>query len=190
MRFSRLHDLPNRSANDVHLVSGEPISARKITGRTGWPNVGFDVRQGIVDPVKSARSFCGPAIDARHDNQRQNLIGRHVAGVYPFVGLTKKNCASFIAFPVSALSLSDFGALFRRLISPSIASVVSATLSRAMTFSAFIRQPMGAALIRAKKVRIEGLFLSASMTGSHVGNVVLPHKNTTPHWQLPHGAYP
>lgn len=163
MTFAVRHNLTDGSADNVHFGSGEPIPARKVTGCAGGANIALDVRQSVVNAIKTTWAFCSPAVDARLCYVSENLSGRKVAGVNFLVCRPQKDSPPFVSFCVSLLSRNHLGALIRRVVLPAIRAVVAPALSVAVASSALIGQPKRAGRITQENLRIRGQELFATI---------------------------
>ena len=163
MNFAVRHNLPDSSGDNVHFGSGEPIPARKVARRTGGTNITLDVRQGIVNAIKAARAFCSPAVDTWLSYVSEDLGGGKVTGVNFLVCRPQKDSPPFVSFCVSLLSRDSFGALFWRVIFPSIRAMVAPTLPVAVAGSTLIGQSKGAGRIAQEDLLIREQKLLAAI---------------------------
>lgn len=189
MSLPRLHDRAYSSSDDIHFIGGKSVTSGKITRSAGRPNVPTNVRKVVINSIKASRRLRGPTVDTGLRDKCENLSSAKVAGIYALVSLPQKNRAALIGFVVAPLSLANLNLLLRSEIGPSIGSVIAPLLALAMAVSALVCYAQWTAFVRAKKFNGSGLWGFATMTGSHVGNVLRPHKvcNKKP---LPWKQYP
>lgn len=175
MTLSGLHYLTNGCADNIHFGSGEAISARKIARRASRPYIALDVREGIVDAIKTSIFSCCSAVSTWHFDHRQNLHRGKVASINPLVSLAQESRPSALCLVPSPHTCFPRSLLLWRQVRPALFAPVAAFLSDAMAFPAFIRNAARSAFVCAKKLGGRRLLNFTSVTFSHVGTVTHPH---------------
>lgn len=132
---------------DKHFFMGKSISTHDIAISAAWNTIFYCVTDSIVNSVAS-NLFVISAIHAwkRKDIFYQILFTYIVFMAFfcvnVFVRFAEMYCSASICFAISLLPFSAFLFLFIIVIRPTLFSSVSANLSKAKTFFAFIRQAM------------------------------------------------
>ena len=202
--MTRFHNLADCSAYNVHLGSGEPVPTRKVAWGAGSADVAFNVGQSVVNAVEATVLGGRSTIRARLLNHFKNFGARQIALVYSLIGLAQKHSAPFARSAVFQIAGLGHGTLFRRHVAPPFGATVSAFLSSAVAFLAFVSQPKRSARVLQEYIRDSGhLALTAvanamprqlchSSNSSHAEGVsMFPiSKQYGPHWELPWAAYP
>jgi hypothetical protein len=203
MSLSRLHDLPDGGSDEVHFFGGEPITSCKIAGRASWPHVAFDVWQGVVYAVKATGAFGGLTVNAWRDDHCQDLGTGHVAGVNPLVSLAQEDRPAFVGFGVAFLTRNNLFPLLRRVLCPSVSSIIPPALSVAMAGPTFVGQPKRAGCVAQENLwcRLQKLLASIavsktifwrnkSFSHNDLYTKAIPICKDGPHWQLSWKDYP
>lgn len=135
--------LPDYGADYVHFGCRKPIATRKVAGGAGWANIGADMRESVINPVKPTGAIGSSTINARLDNQFVNFLGSEIACINSGVCLAQKYRPAFISFVVPPISFNSLLALFRGMVRPPVRTVVAPEFSCPVAGSAFIAQAKG-----------------------------------------------
>jgi hypothetical protein len=151
--FSGVHHLADGRTDNVHFLCGKPIAPRKITRGASRSYVAFDVRQTVVNSIKTARAFNGSAIHARLDYEAQNFCRSQVAGIYPLVGFAKEHCPTLICLAIFFVAGLCAVLLRGGHVNPPFLSAVAAFFAGVVTLLTLIRQAKGPRPLTMKIVR-------------------------------------
>lgn len=190
--------LPDYGADYVHFGCRKPIATRKVAGGAGWANIGADMREVVINPVKPTGAIGSSTINARLDNQFVNFLGSEIACINSRVCLAQKYRPAFISFVVPPISFNSLLALFRGMVRPPVRTVVAPEFSCAMASSAFIAQAKGSRPVTNKNfggcweqlfaaVAVSEAFSGGNVSCSHTASLtnISPLDKDGTHCRLP-----